>query len=140
MSVSLETFKPYKRQRVCGVYALLKNGKAIYVGRSINLESRLAEHSLHKNHDSVLFRECSVEESKTVERELIQELRPKQNVVHNPNCAARKKSETACYRLTVRLSWEQYEKLVKIANRVGVGGAIPTVALAMRWLIEKEEA
>ena len=84
-----------------GVYVLYWRGKAVFVGKSINLFGRLATHlqqlrraregkSIYSGKGPVIefddcaVQWCGVEDLNRIERELIQRLQPEHNIDHTP--------------------------------------------------------
>jgi excinuclease UvrABC nuclease subunit len=71
--------KQENTQRRCGVYFLVKDDVVLYVGKSVNVDARIAQHRLSKSFDSYTFIECSEADLDTVERGYIEELNPPLN-------------------------------------------------------------
>jgi hypothetical protein len=72
-----------------GVYLLLIAGQVVYVGRSVDLLSRLAEHRRSgRPFDETRVIPCDLERSIWLERELIRTLDPEQNRVRYERHAA----------------------------------------------------
>src|SRR6266436_1580548 len=92
----------------CGVYALLKRGQVVYVGKSTKPLMRLYRHMCNRgrilkktfdanadvlptnnekgiNFDGIWFLPCMLGQLSTLETYFIKEHRPKYNVLHNPD-------------------------------------------------------
>lgn len=95
----------------CGVYALLRKGEVVYVGKSKQPLMRLHTHMLNRkqvmgkvfsgsysgpmeankgiNFDGIWFLPCMLGQLSILEAHLIREHRPKYNVQHNPDLKPR---------------------------------------------------
>ena len=91
----------------CGVYALIKRGVIVYVGKSKSLYARIYTHKHFGNRaakgkaipswlpvkgiqfDEVHIRSCSLEALDALEREMIDRYRPRYNIAMKNNLAAR---------------------------------------------------
>jgi len=62
--------------RVCGVYFLINLGEVVYVGQSVNVFSRMREHSKSKKFDSYVYINCSKGDLDILESLYIHVLRP----------------------------------------------------------------
>jgi len=86
-SLSIAQFKPYLTEwhgvRIAqGVYFLVKNDAISYIGSSVNLMSRLAQHLKRKDFDEVLILEmndCNERLMRNIENTLIKRLKPPKN-------------------------------------------------------------
>lgn len=67
---------PYNQS---GVYLLFKGDELVYVGKSINLFSRISTHTQSKRFDSFWFINCPKETMDESERKLIDLLQPPEN-------------------------------------------------------------
>lgn len=63
----------------CGVYFLVKDWHVVYVGQSVNVLSRVAQHLGHKDFDKFAYLPCKPEELDLIESLYIHTLRPEQN-------------------------------------------------------------
>lgn len=62
------------------IYALWKDRQIVYIGQTVNLETRLSAHRKEKDFDQYSFFKCgSRAQMENVESQLIAELRPSQN-------------------------------------------------------------
>lgn len=84
----------------CGIYALLWQGKVVYIGQSRNVFRRLRDHYLNATRnrklysweprsnkmifDSAQVLPCMVEDLDRLEREMIRRYHPRYNVHHKP--------------------------------------------------------
>ena len=62
--------------RACGVYFLIDRGEVVYVGQSVNVFSRMREHSKSKKFDSYVYINCSKGDLDILESLYIHVLRP----------------------------------------------------------------
>ena len=62
------------------VYALFWCGRVTYVGQSVNLAGRLAGHKKVRRFDRVCAAFCKRSEMNTLEQEMIDRLRPSDNI------------------------------------------------------------
>jgi len=65
--------------RVCGVYFLVKGNRVVYVGQSVNVYSRAANHFNNKTFDSWSFIPCEEKDLDVLESLYIHFLQPAQN-------------------------------------------------------------
>lgn len=65
----------------CGIYFLLKKGRVVYVGQSVNVFGRIAQHSNSKNFDSIAWVACEKSNLDKLESLYIHTLRPPLNGV-----------------------------------------------------------
>ena len=63
-------------ESVCGVYFLIDRGEVVYVGQSVNVFSRMREHSKSKKFDSYVYINCSKGDLDILESLYIHVLRP----------------------------------------------------------------
>lgn len=77
----LERFGNPSTYRIMGVYFLFKDGIIVYIGKSVNLISRVCEHfrSVIKDFDEYTYIQCSHEELDYFERIFINKHKPKYN-------------------------------------------------------------
>ena len=61
----------------CGVYFLVKGKRVVYVGQSVQISARLADHSKNKDFDSYAFIRCDKEKLNVLESLYIHALSPK---------------------------------------------------------------
>ena len=83
---------------VPGIYLLVRDNKIVYVGQSVCVESRIAQHRVDKEFDKAYFFECPANEINEVEMILIESLCPEYNKVFNSKylvIGLRKKGEIA---------------------------------------------
>lgn len=67
----------------CGVYFLLDNNKIVYIGKSTNIISRIAEHAKKGRTFSHYYAmPCSAEGLDDLEKEMIRRFMPEQNKEH----------------------------------------------------------
>ena len=64
-----------------GVYVLRWQGRVMYVGQSIEVFSRLGQHSRRIMYDEVFFVRCEKGELNSIEQELIDKLKPELNLL-----------------------------------------------------------
>jgi hypothetical protein len=67
------------RRLKCGVYFLIKDESVVYVGQSINITQRVAEHTKTKDFDTFTYVQCKRENLNQIEALYIQRLKPKYN-------------------------------------------------------------
>ena len=67
----------------CGVYFLIEKREVVYVGKSINLFSRISTHSINKKFDSICFLPCNHNYVESLESIYIHSYRPKLNAKNN---------------------------------------------------------
>jgi hypothetical protein len=67
------------RRLKCGVYFLIKDESVVYVGQSINIMNRVAEHNKSKDFDTFTYVQCKRENLNQIEAMYIQRLKPKYN-------------------------------------------------------------
>ena len=60
----------------CGVYFLVKDNRVVYVGQSVQISARLADHAKTKNFDSYAFIRCDKEKLNVLESLYIHALSP----------------------------------------------------------------
>jgi excisionase family DNA binding protein len=73
----------------CGVYLLKQGERFSYVGRSVDLRSRLGQHRRSgRPFDSVEIIECAAEVAQWLEGELVRVLQPEQNIIRYQRRAA----------------------------------------------------
>lgn len=65
----------------CGVYFLIKDSRIVYVGQSINVHGRIAEHRRYKEFDRFCFIRCEKENLDVLESLYIHVFRPELNGV-----------------------------------------------------------
>ena len=65
--------------RICGVYILFYGSRAIYVGQSIDIQARIANHKVEKPYTRCLVKQLPEETLNEVERALITVLQPPLN-------------------------------------------------------------
>ncbi len=65
--------------RMCGVYVLYRNAEVIYVGQSIDVLGRIAQHYLRMKFDCVKVHCCAPDKLLSIESELITLYQPKHN-------------------------------------------------------------
>lgn len=78
-------------QAVCGVYFLIRNGRIVYVGQSVDIHSRVATHRVArqsirtppKEFDSFSYVECGAENIDIVESLYIHAINPELNKPQN---------------------------------------------------------
>lgn len=64
----------------CGVYFLVKNSRVVYVGQSLNVFSRIAQHAaLKRDFDSIAWVPCDQDNLDKLESLYIQVLQPEMN-------------------------------------------------------------
>jgi excinuclease UvrABC nuclease subunit len=69
-----------------GVYFLIKDGEIVYIGKSVNLRSRLNTHRREKDFDSVYVLECEGDFPLFMnEYNHIRKFRPVLNIPYNPD-------------------------------------------------------
>ena len=66
---------------ICGIYLLLIKDRVFYVGQSVNVYSRLAQHRTERQFDKAMFIEVKQRDLARVEKFFILTLRPKWNRV-----------------------------------------------------------
>lgn len=66
---------------ITGIYFLLLNKEVVYVGQSVNVYARIAQHSYDKKFDSIFIHECEKENLTDLENLYIYSLKPKLNSV-----------------------------------------------------------
>lgn len=66
-------------EKACGVYFLVKNDLVVYVGQSVNVHARIAQHVGQKDFDKYAFVQCSPDALDKVESLYIHFLRPSLN-------------------------------------------------------------
>jgi hypothetical protein len=74
----------FNHQSPC-VYFLRNKGKVVYVGKTINLRSRIASHINDKEFDSLSLIECEKQDMDRLEIEQIELLKPIYNKKDNPD-------------------------------------------------------
>ena len=110
----------------CGIYFLVKDDEIIYIGQSINIPARLAQH-VNKHFDRVFVLECSQSELNTVERIYLNHFRPRLN-----GFRIRKAKQKGVW-----VNTPMDKDLVrKLDEMVAENGA--TRSGLIRWLVEKE--
>lgn len=75
----LAPLKPLDREGVCGVYFLCLGDEVVYVGSSINVPARVAQHAKDKTYDRVYMLPVPRESLRDTEGAFIRMLRPKGN-------------------------------------------------------------
>lgn len=79
--LGLPKFRP-----ACGIYFLINEDEIVYVGKSVDLHRRVAEHYAHwKQFDCYTYIACLPEQLDQLERHYIRDLRPSLNVAGVPN-------------------------------------------------------
>lgn len=63
----------------CGIYFLIREGRVVYVGQSVNAPSRVSDHRREKKFDSWAFLPCSAKQLDLIESLYIHTLRPECN-------------------------------------------------------------
>lgn len=63
----------------CGVYFVMRSGRCVYVGQSVNIYARLSSHSFLGNLDAVSYLPCAKEDLCWLERHFIDLLLPDMN-------------------------------------------------------------
>lgn len=63
-----------------GVYFLIRDGKIVYVGKSMNVHSRIATHQRSKEFDRINFVECPEESLHRLEQMYIRKFNPELNI------------------------------------------------------------
>jgi hypothetical protein len=66
----------------CGIYFLIRDGQIVYVGQSIHITARIANHALLKQFDSWAWTPCEVDALDALERAYINALMPDDNRDH----------------------------------------------------------
>ncbi len=64
---------------ISGIYLLICNHEVVYIGQTLNVESRLKAHKIDKVFDRYHFFKCDVDKLNFFEEELIDRFRPKYN-------------------------------------------------------------
>jgi molybdopterin converting factor small subunit len=67
------------RRLKCGIYFLIKDESVVYVGQSINIAQRIANHKTTKDFDTFTYIQCKPENLNTIEAMYIDRLKPKYN-------------------------------------------------------------
>jgi hypothetical protein len=67
------------RRLKCGIYFLIKDQSVVYVGQSINITQRVAEHTKTKDFDTFTYVQCKRENLNQIEAMYITRLKPKYN-------------------------------------------------------------
>jgi len=76
-------FKRYDKSRAIGVYFICENdGSIIYIGSTVDLDSRLRYHSIRKefNNKPMFFFNTTKNKRKKIEKILIEEIKPEYNI------------------------------------------------------------
>jgi hypothetical protein len=83
MSLPFEGFANIKdckaSNRICGVYVLFYGNRVIYVGQSVDVQTRITNHKIEKPYTRCLVKELPEEQLDEVERALITVLQPPLN-------------------------------------------------------------
>jgi len=79
--------------RFCGLYFLIYRGDVVYVGCSIDVLSRVCNHKSDKVFDYPVFLPCAKSKMLELEKMYIETLRPKYNIIHNPERRQKRKFE-----------------------------------------------
>jgi hypothetical protein len=87
------------RRLKCGVYFLIKDEQVVYVGQSINITQRIAEHTKTKDFDTFTYVQCKREDLNRIEALYITKLKPK----YNYNSLGRLQLPMRFYKLTMPL-------------------------------------
>jgi hypothetical protein len=78
--------KPHTIDRFSGVYVLIRKRKIVYVGRSIDVDSRIRAHMSKIKFDQALVKRCSIRQATKLEFKLIAKFIPPLN-----NCGVKKR-------------------------------------------------
>lgn len=76
--------------RECGIYLLYLGDEVVYVGKTNNFASRLAQHSFRKEFDAYAFLRAEPERVDILEAMLIDHLRPTLNISMNEDVRSRR--------------------------------------------------
>ena len=87
----------------CGIYFLRKSGSIVYIGQSVNVYSRVAQHRNTKDFDAVDFMPCDKNKLNEIEGFLIRLIMPPQNG-YKPNTSAGAPA-SSLWNEVVRLPW-----------------------------------
>jgi hypothetical protein len=87
----------------CGIYFLRKSGSIVYIGQSVNVYSRVAQHRNTKDFDAVDFMPCDKSKLNEIEGFLIRLIMPPQNG-YNPNTRSGAPT-SSLWNEVVRLPW-----------------------------------
>ena len=87
----------------CGIYFLRKSGTIVYIGQSVNVYSRIAQHRNTKEFDAVDFMPCDKSKLDEIEGFLIRLILPPQNG-YKPNTGAGA-PVSSLWNDVVRLPW-----------------------------------
>ena len=63
----------------CGIYFLIRKGQVVYVGRSVCVQMRLAQHIREKKFDAYAWVPCLSVDAEELERRYIRSLKPRLN-------------------------------------------------------------
>lgn len=78
----LQEAKPAKR--TSGIYFLIRDGEIVYVGQSVNVYTRIADHMRTREFTHTHVHECDVSEMDGLEEYYISLLQPIENILSNP--------------------------------------------------------
>ncbi len=92
----------------CGIYFLILDGELVYIGQSVDLRKRLANHEHH--YDVVFLLSIEMDRLNDVESEWIRRLAPRLNYQHN---------QPPTKMFNVRLPEEIIQQLEKVAKDEG---------------------
>lgn len=91
MKLGQDSFERLDKRRA-GIYALVKDGEVVYIGKSKNVYARIHRHKTDKDNiscyndfDEEWVRFCDIKDLDKLERQMIRKYCPKNNREHNPN-------------------------------------------------------
>jgi excisionase family DNA binding protein len=65
---------------LCGIYFLINENDVVYIGQSVNIHSRIAQHKNSKTFDKFSYIECEKSELSHLEVKYIKKFKPKYNL------------------------------------------------------------
>lgn len=65
---------------LCGIYFLINQNDVVYIGQSVNIHSRIAQHKNNKKFDKFSYIECGKPELSHLEVKYIKKFKPKYNL------------------------------------------------------------
>lgn len=84
MKINVPKYFTLNDLRVSGIYFLIKKGKIVYIGQTVNLSNRLSASTYHpcRDYDYIRVVACDGCKMKYYERRWIIKFRPKYNHMH----------------------------------------------------------
>lgn len=106
----------HKHPKICCIYFLFLHGKLIYIGKTVDLRSRMFSHGLKYLHDSMRYICCLPEKLDEYEKRLIKILKPITNNHYNKRNPNRAKVPYKAPKWAI-----YYDRLLSVENHLKSG-------------------